>query len=543
MNHRDDPDKLWTFLMETEELIELPFSQSMKYLGVLIDLSLDLERVEGLEHAQSWAEDLSSREIAGREKSLLHYFRSNIWANIAYIREISSGESGQDENVDMEIWKWERIESEKQIYHLRSALLEDGFHELSVFRQCQVLTNLANLYDKVGRFVEALEYWRRAISVSSSFGPASGNLGMGLAHYANSLYDPGHQVVFLKKSLAYLKSALETQLHPNARQSFEEKRLEILARLSSDFEKQDFDLENYSLGDSGSEIEYRKWCLSKGLFLNPLNDLGPYPIAARDIFTAPSIVYGLGENPSYHGFFNQMKQEYVSARYFFYEGIHAKSIHFSDKGVLLYNTLDYPLYSLAAEKMRAAFRLTYSLFDKIAYFLNAYLSLGIPEKRVNFRTFWYEKQRRERGLKPDLRGRQNWPLRGLFWLSKDLFEDKEGFKDSTEPGARDLADIRNHLEHKYLKLHNESLSLGEPKTADGVPISEFSSIFEDDLALSLYHKDFETKTLRLLKLVRAALIYLSLAIHREEYLRQQKSNQQGIIVGQYLDIWADEWKF
>jgi LA2681-like HEPN len=41
----------------------------------------------------------------------------------------------------------------------------------------------------------------------------------------------------------------------------------------------------------------------------------------------------------------------------------------------LYNTLDYPTYSVAIEKVKAAYRLAYSLFDKIAFFLNAYLDL------------------------------------------------------------------------------------------------------------------------------------------------------------------------
>ncbi|MDX5595492.1 LA2681 family HEPN domain-containing protein [Pseudovibrio sp. SPO723] len=40
--------------------------------------------------------------------------------------------------------------------------------------------------------------------------------------------------------------------------------------------------------------------------------------------------------------------------------------HFSDKDVALYNTLDYPSYALAVEKARLAYRMEYSLFDKIA---------------------------------------------------------------------------------------------------------------------------------------------------------------------------------
>src|SRR5207245_1998729 len=94
--------------------------------------------------------------------------------------------------------------------------------------------------------------------------------------------------------------------------------------------------------------------------------------------------------PPVIGFFNQIKQEFVSARYLYYEGLRSKGPHFSDRDVLLYNTLDYPVYSLATEKLRAAFRLAYSLFDKISFFLNHYLQLGHNPNKVSFRGVWCE---------------------------------------------------------------------------------------------------------------------------------------------------------
>jgi hypothetical protein len=46
------------------------------------------------------------------------------------------------------------------------------------------------------------------------------------------------------------------------------------------------------------------------------------------------------------------------------------------ENVLLPNTLDYPSYALAVERQRTAFRVAYSLLDKIAFFLNDYFSVG-----------------------------------------------------------------------------------------------------------------------------------------------------------------------
>jgi hypothetical protein len=231
-----------------------------------------------------------------------------------------------------------------------------------------------------------------------------------------------------------------------------------------------------------------------------------------------------------------MKQEFVSARYLYYEGINPERGHFSDKEVVLFNTLDYPSYSLAVEKMKASFRTAYSLLDKIAYFLNHYLQLSIPEKQVSFRTFWYESQNKRNGLRKDFQQRRNWPLRGLFWLSKDLYEDKPGFKESIEPDAQELNDIRNHLEHKYLKTH-EDLWPGPPAHDD-----EISRALADTLAFSIYRQDFKEKTLRLIKMARAALIYLSLAIHSEEKRRAKERGPDVFIPGMPMDVWEDDWK-
>jgi len=295
-------------------------------------------------------------------------------------------------------------------------------------------------------------------------------------------------------------------------------------------------MESFSLGDSNDEINYRKWCLRNRLFLNPLNDLGPYPIAATDVFSLPSVVVDIGEGPYYPGYFNQMKQEFASARYLYYEGITADEPHFSDKEVKLVNTLDYPSYALAVEKMKASFRMAYSLFDKIAFFLNHYLKLSIPERRVSFRTIWYESQSREKGLRADFQQRQNWPLRGLFWLSKDLYEDKPGFKESIQPDAQELNEIRNHLEHKYLKLHEDMWY--EPSERE----HDVFKALADTLAFSMYRRDFEEKALRLIKMVRAGLIYLSLSIHWEERERARQRDPEVFVPGMPMDIWEDEWK-
>ena len=75
--------------------------------------------------------------------------------------------------------------------------------------------------------------------------------------------------------------------------------------------------------------------------------------------------------------------------------------------------------------------------------------------------------------------------------------------------ASELNEIRNHLEHKYLKLHDDMWQ-GTHAEDD-----KLSKALADTLAHSIYRDDFQKKTRRLLKIARAALIYLSLGIESE----------------------------
>lgn len=209
-----------------------------------------------------------------------------------------------------------------------------------------------------------------------SFGMTLGNRGYGLMQYARSLYDTGHKRVFFhfahKDLNAAVSSKASNHTHSDARAFFTERKAEIETLLGARNVERTVAMEGYALGDSKDERHYRRWVLERGLFLNPLNDLGPYNIAARDVLSLPTFSTAIDAPPSLIGLFDHMKQEFVSARWFLYEGLNATVMHFSDRQVALYNTLDYPSYGLAVEKLKAAYRVAYSLLDKIAFFLNDY---------------------------------------------------------------------------------------------------------------------------------------------------------------------------
>ena len=248
---------------------------------------------------------------------------------------------------------------------------------------------------------------------------------------------------------------------------------------------------------SDEDMDYRLWCIDNVLFLNPLNDVIQQNIVARDILHTPTMTLKREDKPIYQSIFNQIKQEFVTARFFFYDGVYHDGTHFSDREVTLYRVFDLPLYSINIEKVKIAFRLCYSIFDKIAYLLNIYLNLDIDKNKVTFRNIWHESGNVKNPIRTDIFNTYNLALQGLFWLSKDLYEKNSS---PIEPEAKEIATIRNYIEHKSFKVV-------EAKNPCWNEAPETYEIEEDA---------FYDKTMRLLRLTRSALLYLSFAIYAEE---------------------------
>ena len=501
--------------IKTKSLSHLPTKAALNFLGTLINNSADSCRCDGAQHAIDLAKTIATPTDAV-ERATLSYFVSNAWAVLHY-----RGPHARN-------WSWEQPTLVQQIYHLRCALRAHPDRPSELRRQ--ILTNLGNAMSHVGRIVEALRYWERALDEAPSFGMSLGNRGVGRFFYGKALYDKGHRHVFIAFAHRDLVEAQRLPLEGDAGHGFLKHQREIEERTTPEWRAGHLTLQEYPLGGDVEEIAYRTWCLNERLFLNPLNDLEVHSIAAHDVLTTPSMMVRAGEGPTFQGFYNQLKQEFVSARFQLYDAIHAAAPHFSDREVLLWDTLDYPAYSLATERLRGAFRTFYGLFDKLAFFLNRYLNLGIADRDVSLRRLWYVDGQKKKGLRPEFASRGNWSLRGLFAASKDLLEDDQDALDAMEPEAQKLNEVRNHLEHRYLKLHD---ALWDP-TVDR-PL-------KDNIAYSVARADFTSKTLHIARLARASLIYLSLATHSEELETESKSASRGVTVPLDLPLVLDEHK-
>jgi HEPN superfamily protein len=461
----------------------------------LTDLALELGRKDSLACVLAWYETLEKKSFRGELAIRLDFSRANAIAGRRYGTK----------------WQWEQATLSREIFYLRRAVSHPEFAQTPIDLRCMCLNNLGRRLRVAGRAIEALECWRRTLELQPNFGMALCNRAIILANYAEALEHTEEKALFWWVAHKEASAALApTAVYTNVRRDETTRRVtkalkdwiesvlpvgEIAATGLDPLTGEDASVEE-------GEREYRYWCLVNCLFLNPLNDLGPYNVASTDSTALAAHVIPVDAPHIFESFFDQMKQEYVSARWLLYEGLTLKMPHFADRNVLLAATEPRPSLSLAIEKVKAAYRISYSLFDKVGFFMNAYVKLGIPAKQVSFRTLWRAGENQPIRKEFDLTGKDgNWGFCALYWLGKDFFEKTND--EVAEPQARGLSDIRNHIERKYLR----------------VTVAESPTVPPDDLAFMVSREQFEQKALHLLKLARSALIYLTIGVGFEERRR------------------------
>ena len=504
-------------LLATRTLRDYAPPDALQFLGTLIDTAHARRDQTGAERAIELAKELTIGEWSSPQRAVYCYYMSNAWADLR---------NRKAKTLD-DRWEWVSPEFEQSLILLRNAWNEPAFEQLPAEIQSQILPNLANQVSTIGRYIEALEFWNAALESTPSFPMALANRGYGRFLYGRDHYDEGHKELFLRAAYRDLAESCDRIPYPDAREFFTSLRSSIERAFRPGSLEQDIQLRQFRLGRSKAEVAYRSWALKHRLFINPMNDLVTESVAAADVLLTPGIVAPTSEPPILLGFFNQIKQEYVSARYFLYAGIHRRAARYVDRDVRLWNTFDYPSYGTNVELVKVAYRTLFSIFDKVAFFLNQYFDLQVREHRVNFRSLWHESERVDKPLKEVFRRQPNLPLRGLYWISRDL--DAAGDR-SLRSDADELRVMRNHLEHKYLKVHEPEWVL-----AKGDPLRT------DTLAYSVDKAVLEQRALRLAKTARAAIIYLGLAVRTEEEYRRERRGG-GTVPGVRLDLYDDRWK-
>lgn len=479
-------------------------SAKVDALAIAIDTAIDAADRSTLETLDKRC--AAMLKASTEEEARLWYYRSNVQAAL-------------QDNTDAHSGKWRQPHRERQILYLRRSKANTGFAALGPEVRAQILTNLANTLNSLGRSIEALQLYDQALDQISRFAMALGNRGIARAELARQLYD-GNAIVLMQAAAVDIERALAPDAfwdndYPSAIDLYQ-RWLDWLTAVIARNEPRAIDLDGFSLGRTKTEKRYRRWALDNQLFLSPLSVLGPHAIAAADPFGLPPHRGGLDEPPHFIAWYNQMKQEFAAARLMLFESVDGHDRHYADRDLLLVDTLDFHAFGLKIEKQRIAFRMAYGLLDKIAGFLNGYFKLGDDPNRLSLRTVWPTKGQ----VREQFADRPNLPLRGLYWLSLDLLAAEPADIDAIAPDAAELNQLRNALEHRCVVLREVDTTLP-------------SGIVETRTML-----EFRQSAFRMMSLARAALFYLSLAVGDEERKRDEGETDDKIILSHSLGTYS-----
>lgn len=499
-----------------------PFSQKAKDFAARFDFATINKDTVELQKLLKEAESVLDEEDSASQ-AMLCYSLGTAYDDLARITGSRTEQSFQ-----------------KVLYYFRKSIKLIECHEYTddkyrpyVLGLKEILyTNYANALDYCGRKIAAIEQYKKVLSFHSNFGMALGNLGRVYRHYGMLEYDDSHRELFDYFAYQYLNKAIncnDPNTHDAAKKCFESTKEVYSPEYVKDVLTAPLSFNQY-IYNNPAELTYREWCLKNVLFLNTLNDLPVSELCfAGDIIQLPNMIVGIHDKPIFHGMFSQLKQEYIYARYTYYSTLNsADEPHFADKETYIIAHTDYAQYSIRLEKLKTAFKTLYGMFDKIAFFLEHYFDLGIKERDINFRSIWQDSTgfgKKRYHYKHTLDLNQNFALSSLYWISKDFFEK---FEDSPNPELKRIKDIRDSLEHKYVKINDAFFEDRIEKYGDG-------------LALYVSDEELYDVTLRLLKILREAIINLSLCVNIAESPKREATKDKFIIPINLMD-YEDDWK-
>ncbi|CAB1211848.1 LA2681 family HEPN domain-containing protein [Acinetobacter bouvetii] len=419
------------------------------------------------------------------------------------------------------------------------------------------LTNLGNFLSSQGRCFCAQYYWDQAIEIDRNT-VAIVAKARDILFRAEQLYDDSHTFIHY-----FFANKLITEGYENIDLLDVEQKIPLQkdGRLHTfqqwyqkNFKNDDFNyLRNYKQKTkTKQESLYLHWVAQNKLFINDLNDLLSEEIVFQDILGLPSMTrkinsaLSLKEDLVFHSNFDELRNEFTYARFLVFQvsKIKEESKHFYNKTYQhVYDKL-HAIDNLKTSHMKSAFRILYSIFDKISYFIAKYFNLEIDDRKVSFQKIFGEYKYGE--FKPNkiFQNSKNYFIHALFYILKEIEGNSPSLDLYSNPKTYKLAKIRNHLEHRSFRIiddfgyelntkynscevlrHQALLRKQDELEENNLQSSaEYMEVIEkikekkikSKYILEMPISEFEQSLMDLLRIVRNSLMYLSLAVHYEE---------------------------
>lgn len=348
-------------------------------------------------------------------------------------------------------------------------------------RSC-ININLGNTYDHIGRTIEALDYYENEQNKPHGII----NKGLCLENYSKVFKNT---TTILKESYNCFEKALGMPNIPTHLKLIAEEEIKKLEPFVKDIKEKPVEKLNRPTEDN-FESFVTNFCLDHKLYLNLCNFCQRCDGAIGDTLLISNITVKISTLPKnnfdlpLHSYLNQIKMEYVSARFLLIlSQYNTFNLDILTKNVYITESLDYEIIDIYVQLLKNAFIEFYNIFDKISHLINIYFKLN-KEGHITFRNIWYS-NKKNKNINKELKTLNNKSLNALYDIHLEL-EDKDEKKD--------LKDMRNNITHNFLRI----------------------TYFKTEKNL-MDVEELKNNTLELAKLVRNAIIYIVNTITIEEH--------------------------
>ncbi|MBM4241919.1 MAG: tetratricopeptide repeat protein [Euryarchaeota archaeon] len=361
----------------------------------------------------------------------------------------------------------------------------------------EILVNLGNCYDHLGRRIDALECYEKALELKSDHAMALGNKGIALCYYSRLMGRRWRTILI--DAHYFISKALEIGVIPESKDSF----IIWLKWIENQFSDKNVldnppEFPGYKIEAKSDLDRYiQEYCLENRLYLNVCNFCQKCNAAIGDSIniermTVPVKDYSL-ENDHYlrlSTYLNQIKEDFIAARFLLILPRYGElNLDFVYDNVIFTDTLDYSQHDINIQLVRLSFKNFYDILDKIAFFINDYRNLNIKPRNIDFRKIWYSPWNgnpKKSVINKEIVKTQSYGLNALFDIHWD-FEEGGPYNN--------LRMTRNALTHRFVKVkmfcndeNNEEMT-------------------EDNLV---------ERTLELARIVRNAILYLMYFVNEME---------------------------
>lgn len=323
---------------------------------------------------------------------------------------------------------------------------------------------LANAYDHLGRFCEAQQYYKLADQDERTLNDVEINQGFS---FANT-----HSFYVEEEPWVVRKAQQLMRRHSSSFKRFaQDLTTTVCGWIAPSFDAPQADFSNIENG------AFEKWINENYLRLNRFCDIEQYSqLSLSDNVKLPYISEIEERRKILESSFEEIRKIFIDTREILYSSIDGKK-------------------NISSELLKMSYRNLYSIFDKIAIFLQAYLQIPVEVHNVKFATIWYDNKKNIRDV--FLAQTNNLSLLALYNINLDVYgNEKIGYVIDEQ--TKDFRRIRNFIEHKILKIQDGPMHY-------------------DEYQLTISMKELTINTIRLAQLARCAIIYLCNFVMHAEY--------------------------